>query len=207
MIDDQFPMTCILPTAYLPPIQYFSKFLLFDEILIEQYEHFPKQTYRNRCVIYGPNGSLNLSIPLYKRSERTLTKDIQISYDYNWQMLHWRSLESAYRSSPFFEFYEDGFKPFYKKKYKYLIELNNELLFLMLKTLKLRNPINFTSEYKKEYGNDFRSIISPKQDFSVDKQFLTKPYTQVFCNRHEFLPNLSIVDLLFNEGPRAIDYF
>jgi hypothetical protein len=198
----------LLPTAYLGPIQYYSKLLKYGEALIEHHEHFPKQTYRNRCNIYGANGQLTLSIPLQKRGERTPVKDVRISYEQPWQKLHWRSFESAYRCSPFFEFYEDDLAPFYEKEYEFLIDFNADLHQLVCGLLKINNNTKPTREYEKTPANavDLRELISPKIPVEADKEFEVKPYTQVFGNRYGFIPNLSIADLLFNEGPSALEY-
>jgi hypothetical protein len=201
--------TCaLLPTAYLAPVQYYSKIKNYQSCIIEHFENFPKQTYRSRCNIYSPNGTLTLSIPLLKRNHRQLIKDIKISYEYDWQKLHWRSLEASYRSSPFFEYYEDDLFPFYhEKKPKFLLDLNAGLHEKILCLLKLKTPISVTAEYTKAYNNtdDFRELINPKNT-TVDPTFEAKPYYQVFENKHGFIPNLSVVDVLFNQGSRALDY-
>ncbi len=197
----------ILSSAYLGPIEYFSLLKKNEDSLIEHHEHFIKQTYRSRCEIYSPNGLHTLSIPLVKRNHRQSMKDIQISYDYDWRTIHWRTLESSYKRSPFFEYYEDDLYPFFhQEKYKYLIELNQALQEQVLLLLKLKTSYSFTKSYKAEYPNlvDLRNVIIPK---SEEHTYQPKKYTQVFETRHGFLPNLSIVDLLFNEGPRACDYF
>ena len=198
----------ILSSSYLGPIQYFSKLKNYSNCIIEHHEHFPKQTYRSRCDVYSPNGVLTLSIPLVKRNHRQITKDIRISYEYDWQKLHWRSLESCYRRSPFFEYFEDDFLPFYTdKKFDFLIDLNEATQQTILKLLKLKSNYTFSTEYHKTYADasDFRDIISPKESLSLDAEFSVNPYMQVFEPRHGFLPNLSIVDLLFNEGSRALE--
>lgn len=199
----------LLPTAYLPPIQYYSKLMFNPEVSIEYFEHFPKQTYRNRTCIYSPNGKQTLVIPLIKRSERTITKDIRICYTDSWQTIHWRSLEAAYRRSPYFEYYEDDFRPFYtEKKFEFLIELNAALIELISSLLKINSTSYPTTAYQKQYNGliDYRSSIAPKSDLRADTNFMVKEYTQVFGFKHGFIPNLSIVDLLFNQGPRAIEY-
>lgn len=198
----------ILPTAYFGPIQYYSKLLKYEEVLIEHHEHFPKQTYRNRCNIYGANGLLALSIPLKKRGERTPVKDIRIAYDQPWQNLHWRSLQASYRSSPYFEYYEDDLAPFYEKQYDFLIDFNSELHQLICDLLKIEKNTKPTQKYEKTYGNadDFRGTISPKVNWREDKDYEAKEYTQVFGNKFGFIPNLSIADLLFNEGPSAVKF-
>ncbi len=199
----------ILPSVYLGPIQYFQKLNFYPNCVIEQHENFIKQTFRSRCDIYSPNGILTLSIPLTHRNKRQAIKDVKISYEYNWQTLHWRSLESCYRRSPFFEYFEDDFRPFYfDKKHDFLIDFNEAIQQEILKLLKLKTNYNFTSTYNKtaENTDDFRHIISPKQSLHLDTNFITKPYYQVFETKHGFIPNLSIVDLLFNEGSRTLDY-
>ncbi len=177
--------------------------------IIEHHENFQKQTYRSRCEIYSPNGLLTLSIPLVKRNHRQSMKDLKISYDYDWKTLHWRSLESSYRRSPFFEYFEDDFYPYYHdKKFDYLIDFNEAIQQIVLTLLKLKPNYTFSDSYKTEYpdSDDFRNIIDPKESKDLDKTFQPVRYPQVFETRHGFIPNLSIVDVLFNEGPRAMDY-
>jgi len=201
--------TAILPTAYLAPIQYYSKLIVYNANIIEHNEHYIKQTYRSKCHIYSPNGLQALSIPLTKRDHRRTVKEIKISYDYDWQKLHWRSLESAYRRSPFFEYFEDDLQPFYHhKKFDYLIDLNEELQQTILALLKIKPNYSFTGNYKAVYENtdDYRITISPKVPLTNDGRYSIKPYHQVFQNKFGFIENLSIVDLLFNEGSRAKEF-
>lgn len=168
-----------------------------------------KQTYRSRCDIYSPNGVLTLSIPLEKRDKRHVVKDVKISYDYDWQTLHWRSLESSYRRSPFFEYYEDDFRPFYEdRKDKFLVDFNEALQQEVLDLLKLKTNYTFTTSYQSEYpdADDFRNRIAPKAALSDDPDFQIQPYYQVFEPRHGFIPNLSVVDLLFNQGSKALEH-
>lgn len=196
--------TAILPLFYLPPVSYFTKIQEFNpEFLIEKFEHFPKQTYRNRASIYSPNGKLDITVPVVRGSKmRTPLKDVKISYDFNWQRLHWMSLESCYRSSAYFEFYEDDLAPFYNKKFNYLFDYNLELLEWLTKKLKLSINYKFTSEYIDDLQPSFnyREMMSPKKN---DDSLNNKAYYQVFEDKHQFIPNLSIVDLLFNQGPQA----
>lgn len=194
----------IFPLFYLPPISYFT--LLKDNDLVamlEKFEHFPKQTYRNRAVISSPNGCLNLAVPIVKgETIHTIYKDVKISYDAKWQRLHWLSLQNCYRSSAYFEYYEDGLVPFYEKKYEFLLDYNYELLNWLTKQLKLAATLSFTETYEDEYSIDFRNTMT-KKTIPVTE---TKPYFQVFSDRNEFIPNLSIVDLLFSQGPQAKNF-
>lgn len=199
----------LLSTAYLGPIQYYSKLIHHPKCVIEHYENYIKQTYRSRCEVYSPNGLHTMSVPLIKRGKRQVIKDIKISYDYNWQQLHWRTLESSYRRSPYFEYYEDDFRPFYDdKKFSYLIDLNEALQQVVLELLRVDVKYEFTTSYKAHYADtdDFRSVIDPKEPLEKDVQFQAKRYTQVFEPRSGFISNLSIVDLLFNEGSRALEF-
>ncbi len=199
----------ILPSVYLGPVQYYQKLKNYDNCLIEHYEHLTKQTYRSRCDIYSPNGKLTLSIPIVHRNKRQIMKDVRISYEYNWQTLHWRSLESSYRRSPFFEYYEDDFRPYYHdKKFEFLIDLNEALQQEIVGLIKLKCNYQFTKEYQKDYSEttDYRTLISPKELLQNDTHFELKPYYQVFEPRHGFIENLSILDLLFNQGSKSSDY-
>ncbi|WP_443947254.1 WbqC family protein [Pedobacter sp. AW1-32] len=196
--------TAILPLFYLPPVGFFSLIKnLNTDFLLEKFEHFPKQTYRNRATIYSPNGKLDLTVPVVKGSKmHTSYKDVKISNDHNWQRLHWLSLQSCYRSSAYFEFYEDELSRFYNQKFEFLFDYNLELLEWLHKKLKISLKAGFTIEYVEEIPSelDFRSVMNPKKNEDIVNN---KPYYQVFEDRHQFLPNLSIVDLLFNQGPQA----
>ena len=154
----------LLANFYLGPIQYFSKFLLGTKVQIEACENFPKQTYRNRCVMQTSNGQITLSIPVLHGSQlHSKYTDIKISYAEDWQRHHWRSMTTAYRNSPFFEYYEDELAPFYTHKYEYLFEYNLALTQLFLKQLKIDADFKLTEVYEKfPSGPDFRTSISPK---------------------------------------------
>lgn len=199
----------VFPLFYLPSIEFFKNLQHFkdESILIEQEEHFPKQTFRNRTRIAGPNGILDLTVPIKKNKGskgHTPYKDIRIANDDNWQRIHWLSLETCYRSSAYFEFYEDEFAPFYQKKFDFLIDYNQQLLNVLLKLLKFPLDYNFTDEYEKTYLGlvDLRGEMHPKKPSA----YQNKPYYQVFEDRIGYLPNLSMVDLLFNQGPQAMKF-
>jgi hypothetical protein len=192
-----------ISTAYLGPVQQYSKMFHFPEVRIETSENYLKQSYRNRCIIAGANGPLPLSVPIVKLDTlKCLTKDIRISDHGNWRHLHWNAIVSAYNSTPFFEYYEDDFAPFYEKKYEFLFDFNEELRMLICQLLDIQPQIQYTTSFEADVENDFR-WISPKQDIA-DPSFLLKPYYQVFQDKHGFLPNLSIIDLLFNTGNEGI---
>lgn len=191
------------PLFYLPPVSYFSALNTLDfKFEIEKHEHFPKQTFRNRTVVASPNGPLNLFIPVIKGSKfHTVYKDVKISYDFKWQRLHWLSFEACYRNSAYFEFYEDEFASFYHRQPTFLFDLNLELLEWICKQLKKTPEIAFTNEYEKDkpLELDFRDHADLKKNSS----YQNKPYFQVFEDRNGFLPNMSIVDLLFSQGPQS----
>ncbi len=196
----------LLPMFYLPPVEYFVQLNNYrPAILIEKEEHFPKQTYRNRAHIYSPDGLLALVVPVIKGSKNhTKVKDVKISYDFNWQRLHWQSLQACYRRSAYFEYYEDELSVFYEKQFPFLFDYNEQLLQFILKSLKLKIDLSYTDTYQVEYADlaDFRTSINPKKS----PDFQQKVYMQVFEERKGFLRNLSIVDLLFNQGPHSLNY-
>lgn len=195
----------ILPSCYMPPVSWFAAFVQHTgPVKIEKFEHFPKQTYRNRAHISSPNGLLGLSIPVVKGAKsHTKLKDVKISYEANWQKIHWKSLESGYRSSSFFEFYEDDIRPFYEKRTEFLFDYNELLMEFLFKSLKLEKNYDFTSSYEvyEEPVKDYRDIIHPKKT----PLFSTDEYYQVFSTANGFISDLSIVDLLFNHGNRAME--
>ena len=202
-------MTVYLSSAYLAPVEYYTKLLAYDRVCIEQHDHYIKQTYRNRCTIAAPDGELALSIPTVKpASLKCPICDIRISDHGNWRHLHWNAIESAYNHTPFSEYYKDDFRPFYKKKYEFLADFNEELCHLVCSLIDIQPVMERTSEYKTGFAPgeaDFRERIHPKKDFSLeDPDFSPQPYYQVFQERLGFLPNLSIIDLLFNMGPESL---
>ena len=202
-------MTVYLSSAYLAPVEYYTKLLAYDRVCIEQHDHYIKQTYRNRRTIAAPDGELALSIPTVKpASLKCPMCDIRISDHGNWRHLHWNAIESAYNHTPFFEYYKDDFHPFYEKKYEFLADFNEELCHLVCSLIDIQPVMERTSEYKTGFAPgeaDFRERIHPKKDFSLeDPDFSPQPYYQVFQERLGFLPNLSIIDLLFNMGPESL---
>ena len=198
-----------LTTAYLAPIEYYTKLLAYDRVFIEQHDHYMKETYRNRCRICGPSGVITLTVPVVKpETPKAEIKDIRISDHGNWRHLHWNAIESAYNATPYFEFYRDYFQPFYEKSYTYLLDFNDELCRLICHLIDMQPQISHTEEYIKSFSaseDDFRDIIHPKKDFRiVDTDFCSTPYYQVFHEKLGFIPNLSIVDMLFNCGPESL---
>lgn len=194
-----------LSTAYLAPIEYYILLAKAEKIWIEQFESYCKQTYRNRTVIATANGLMDLSIPIEKaRANKPLTKDMKISNTGKWQQNHWRSIETAYNSSPFFEYYIDDFLPFYTRKWTYLWDFNIALQETVLSLLDLETNIHFTQAYRQELPEnhiDLRERISPKQGFYIDD---FTEYYQVFKDKFGFQANLSIIDLLFNMGNESV---
>lgn len=190
----------VLPTAYFPNVEYFKLLNSAQQVALEQHEHYPKQTYRNRCEIYTANGKAALSVPVQKvHNAKTAVKDVRISYAENWQKNHRVSIESAYNSSPFYEFFQDYFHHFFEKQCDFLLDLNTEILDTLLEVLELEVSVLPTESYQTQAEQDYRNL-SPKQ--KSDRQFET--YPQVFEEKHGFLPNLSILDLLFCLGPEAV---
>ena len=195
-------MSNIFPTAYLPSIEYVSLFLKTDNVSIELYETYQKQSCRTRCNVMTANGIQTLTIPVIKTNgNHTLTKDIEISYKEAWQQIHLRCLESAYRKSAYFDYYFPYFEKIYKQKFNTLIELNDYCLKTILKLLKVKKEYSYTEDFEKIVDDkDFRISLS-KNNYN---NFEMKPYYQVFADRHGFVSNLSIVDLLFNEGSNSV---
>lgn len=192
----------VLSTAYFPPVSYFALILNSGKVYIETEENYSKQTYRNRCVILGANGPLNLTVPVEHTQPKIVVKDLAISYHSNWQLNHKRAIESAYRNSPFYEYYIDDFMSFFNEKTHNLLELNNQILNTCLELIGYKETIEFTTDFVENAEHDFRNTLSPKKP--IPDIYLPE-YHQVFITKFGFIPNLSILDLIFNAGPETKD--
>jgi hypothetical protein len=204
-------MNVLLVTSYWPNLHYFFYVLNASIINIEQFDNYSKQSYRNRTQILSANGILNLSIPIKKNKSEKVVNSIEISYKEDWQKNHWRAITSAYKNSPYFDFFEEDLKVFYSNKYNLLIDYNTDQLKFIIKVLKQKKNIQLTKQYESNPDSviDLRTIIHPKQSYLSDKLVANKldqSYYQTFENKISFTPNLSILDLLFNKGLHTIDY-
>lgn len=195
----------VYPVFYHGPVNLYARLIREEEIIFEQYDHYTKQTYRNRCRIVGPNGVLTLSVPVKrKKGAPTCMKDIRLDYDTPWPRVHWRTLEASYASSPYFEFIRDELAPFYEARFDFLLDLNIRLTEWTLGWLGLFPDLKLSSGFTDITDNDPREIIHPKKREHIhDPAFTPVPYTQVFSDRLGFQANMSILDLLFNEGGSA----
>jgi hypothetical protein len=199
------PETVLVEPQYLPPIEFLCAILHAKDILIEAEEHYTKQTYRNRCYIRGANKILPLSIPVINGNRKILMKDIKVDHNQKWANDHWRSIQSAYGKAPFYEFFADYFEKEFQKRHKYLIDLNQNMLTICLKLIKLKISVSRTKTYFKEPEShifDLRGKISPKEEYTKRQIYQPIEYMQVFGK--DFAANLSVIDLLMNEGPNAL---
>jgi hypothetical protein len=199
----------LLSTAYMPPVSWFKYLLNTDDVYIEKYEHYIKQTYRNRFHILAANGLMALSIPVEKaRKKKILIKDVKIDYAVNWQKQHLKSLEAAYRNAPFYELLIDEFLPYYTKKMNFLFDFNYEIIKTVLDILEVNKELKFTDDFIEadKYDYDFRYCIKPKKQSKEITGFVNIPYYQNFNEKFSFIPDLSILDLLFNLGHEAYGY-
>jgi hypothetical protein len=194
-----------LSTAYFPPVSWFAAYVYAHEVVIEDSEHYLKQTYRNRCRIYSAGGPMDLSVPVVHRSETRNIRSVEISYTSDWQKQHARALESAYRRSPFYEFYLDDLQWVFTSQEKYLFDLNEKVIKRLVDIIGLPSHWKYSGEYHppvSEEKTDLRYAIHPKSRRAVPVPGYEAPvYTQVFEESHGFYPDLSILDLLFHCGP------
>jgi hypothetical protein len=232
-------MKTLLSTTYFGPVQWYQKLYRSEEVVIEQWENFQKQTYRNRCLIATTQGILALTVPVERNSQLStlnsqLIKNVRISDHGNWRHLHWNAIISAYGESPFFEYYQDDIRPFFEKKWEFLLDFNEAIREKMCELLDIQPKVNYSLEFK-DYSLEFKvdslemntqlaekstinykqSTINKEIDFregirpkhpQADPDFEAKPYYQVYQQKHGFLPNLSVLDLLMNMGPEGIFY-
>ena len=228
-------MPCLLSTAYFPPIQWFSKVRRYEHCLVEQHDHYVKQTYRNRCTIMTWSGPLSLTVPVERSEGKLLMRDVRISDHNHWRHIHWNALESAYGETPFFEYYADDLLPFFDRRWDYLFDFNMAIANTLCQLLDLREAdLQPTTHYipgdslseasvlsrpsclseASEFSQisepsgsllDFRETIRPKHA-PADPTFVPRPYWQVHGQRFGFTPGLSILDLLFTMGPESILY-
>ena len=195
-------MALFIPT-YFSPISQYQALLNFNSITFEVEDNYQKQTYRNRCYIYGANGKqlLNIPVTIPKSSKKTKSKDILVE-NANWQKQHYKSLEAAYNHSPFFEFYKDDLRKIFSKKYTYLLDVNLDSFHFIMDALELFKEYTLSKTYEETKLNDFRNLADSKKKVEIS----TIPYIQMFDQKFGFLKNLSILDLLFMEGPNSINF-
>jgi len=196
----------LVDTAYFPNIEIFALIKNSEQVIFEQFENYQKQSFRNRCSILSANGVLNLTIPVAKEaSPKVLIKNIRIAYDMPWQRQHLRAIHAAYKSSPFYDFYIDDIKPFFERHFDFLFDFNTKIIYEICQLIGIETNFSLTSEYKHFGENeivDAREWFHPKKE--NPQKIFTENYRQVFDNKFGFTENLSILDLLFNEGPNSI---
>jgi hypothetical protein len=204
--------TALLQTTYFGPIQWYQKLCRYDQTLIEQYDSYQKQTYRNRCVIATANGLQTLTVPvehdtLNIKNEILKVKDLRISDHNNWRRIHWNALQSAYNESPFFDYYADDIRPFFEKKYEFLVDFNEAIRQTVCNLLDIHPQVSYTTDFSRQPSDidDYREVINAKHP-QADADFQPRRYWQVFEGKHGFQSNLSILDLLFNMGNEAVFY-
>lgn len=200
--------TVLLSSAYLPPVSYFSKLYAYEKICVERFDHYMKQSYRNRCVIASAAGPLSLTIPTEKSEDpKCLMKDVRISDHGNWRHVHWNAFVAAYKQSPFFDYYADEFHEFFEKRYSFLFDFNSELCNWLCEQLDMHPVVAWSDDFIVDTAgmDDFREQIHPKKRLQTDDaSFKAVPYYQVFQEKQGFQPDLSVADLLFNMGPEGL---
>ncbi|WP_443924990.1 WbqC family protein [Prevotella sp.] len=201
--------TALLSSAYFPPVQWMQKLHIYNKVYVERNDNFCKQTYRNRCVIATANGVQALTVPIERfEGAKCPMRDIRISDHGEWRHLHWNAIVSAYGESPFFDYYADDLRPFFERKWKYLFDFNMEIVDKLCELLDVRPNISLTDSYADAAllgADDLRDVIRPKHP-AADPLFAPRPYYQVYASRHGFQSNMSVLDLLCNEGPEGIFY-
>ena len=208
--------TALLQTTYFGPIQWYQKLYRHDRVIIEQYDSYQKQTYRNRCIIATANGTQALTVPVEHNDQRSTfnvqCKDLRISDHNQWRRIHWNALQSAYSESPFFDYYADDLRPFFERKYDFLVDFNEAIRQKVCELIDIHPNVSYTTEFISDIAaqtspsadiTDFRDVINAKHP-QPDADFTPRSYWQVFQHKHGFLPNLSILDLLFNMGTESI---
>lgn len=197
-------MHILLHPSYFPNIVTCIALAQAESIAFEYYDTYQKQTYRNRTLIYSANGKLSLNIPVqYSQKNRQFYRDVQIANDGKWQAIHWKSLYSAYRTSPFFEHYADELEPLFLTQYDFLLDFNMKCLEVLAECLQWKLLYSFTKSFQKKTPHtDLRFLINARKE----KDIKIDPYIQVFSNKHGFINNLSLLDLMFNEGPNTLNY-
>ena len=215
-------MTATLSSTFFGPVQWYQKLLRYDRVFIEHCDSYQKQTYRNRCLIATTGGVQALTVPVsvewreesgewreesgeWRAESGECSPLIMISDHGNWRHQHWQALQSAYGDSPFFEFYEDDLRPFFTERWELLYDYNEAIRKKMCELLDIQPVVELTTQYLAQPENDFRQAIQPKHP-APDPDFAARRYYQVYQQKHGFLPNLSILDLLLNMGPESIFY-
>ncbi len=198
--------TALLSTTYFGPVQWYQKLYRHDHVLLDVHEHFLKQTYRNRCLIATTQGVQALTVPVERTDDQVIGK-VRLSEHGNWRHQHWQAISSAYGDSPFFQYYEDDLRPFFfSHEWELLVDYNEAIRRAMCSLLDIQPRVDFTTEYLCAGPFcDYRSVISPKHPLP-DDSFTPRRYWQVFEQKHGFLPNMSILDLLCNMGPESVFY-
>ncbi len=192
----------LFPSCYLGPISYYSALLKCQRPVIEKWEHYPKQTYRNRCRIATANKVMDLTIPIERNGQKTAMCDVKIAYQQDWQRIHWNAIESAYNTSPYFEYFADELKGFFERQETYLLDFNLKMHEKVCELMQLQVPLTYSESYEAHInGDDLREAFSPKKEPAP-----CKPYHQVFETRYGFQTDLSILDLVLNEGPESYKY-
>ncbi|MEG1950297.1 MAG: WbqC family protein [Odoribacter sp.] len=206
-LDLQKMNTLLLSTAYFPPVSYFAAIKQAPEVVIEQFENFAKQSYRNRCLLLSANGVIPLTVPVAKANSKTLIRDLKIIYAEPWQKIHLRGITSAYKNSPYYDYYIDELMPYFERKETYLFDLNTVLLEKILEIIPLHSNLRLSNDYlavPDPDDTDLRNAIHPKPARRTPAVPLPlRPYRQTFNDRFPFTPDLSILDLLFCTGPDA----